>query len=212
MCNRIFFKHTVGRLKFLGGKYVLFDLQFAGLLDKILAIYHFVLLVCGRPEICIGNTWRVHCPKTNVNEYYSLFSVLLWILSGSGLVIGDNLWLIIPWFPQCHDWWDSVSPRYFSISIAFSLPAKFSSGYSQVFQNRSLNVAAHHPKPAVSQSSGCFSLILQILSPGLMWPLTRGWWHSASDFFCVSLIIRGQNLLCSRIEEFGETLDCKSDW
>lgn len=56
---------------------MLFDLQFAGLLDKMLAIYHFVLLVCGRPEICIGNTWRIHCPKTNVNEYYSLFSVLL---------------------------------------------------------------------------------------------------------------------------------------
>lgn len=56
---------------------MLFDLQFAGLLDKILAIYHFVLLECGRPEICIGNTWRVHCPKTNVNEYFSLFSVLL---------------------------------------------------------------------------------------------------------------------------------------
>lgn len=110
--------------------------------------------------------------------FYEFYQVL--VLS----VIGDNLLLMIRWFPQCHDWWDSFfPPRYFSISIAFSLPAKFSSGYSQVFQNRSLNVAAHHPKPAVSQSSGCFSLILQILSPGLMWPLTRGWWHSASDFF-----------------------------
>lgn len=79
------FQAHCGKTYILGGKYVLFDLQFAGFLDKMLAIYHFVLLVCGRPEIWEFTTQR----QMLVNIIHYSQSVL-WVLSGSGFI--SNWW------------------------------------------------------------------------------------------------------------------------
>ena len=56
---------------------------------------------------------------------------------------------------------------YISLSITSSFPEKFPSGHCQAFQNRSVNVAAHHPKPAGRQSSQCLSTYFTDFAPWL---------------------------------------------
>lgn len=81
----------------------------------------------------------------------------------------------------------SLFPFTFSLSI--SLLERFPSGHSQVFQNRSVNVPVHHPKPAVSLSSWSFFPYFTDFVPWLDVALNK---RVVTP--CMCLTISGQNL------------------
>ena len=61
----------------------------------------------------------------------------------------------------------SLLSSFTFLSITSSLPEKFPCGHIRALQNRSVNVAAHHPKPAASRSSQCLSTYFTEFAPWL---------------------------------------------
>lgn len=77
-----------------------------------------------------------------------------------------DLGLVPPWLlHKLKTTASSLYLFYISLSITFFLPEKFPYGHRRVFQNRSVNVAVHHPKPTVSRL--CLSPYLTDFAPWL---------------------------------------------